>query len=143
MRNRLAEPQPTELRRGEILLKTTNILTSNDFFGPGELIRSNQEVQYDRSNQTPLFTGTWSLEDVANTDYDALVFAINFGAQLSTIGFGQTAGFHWGMTCGNDVIEGKAPVPKPVSLLLLGTSAALVPLRKRSRRRTDAAVQAA
>lgn len=31
-------------------------------------------------------------------------------------------GFHWGLTCGNDVIEGSAPapVPEPGTMLLLG-----------------------
>ena len=29
--------------------------------------------------------------------------------------------FHWGETCGNDVIEGYATTPEPASLLLFGS----------------------
>ena len=32
----------------------------------------------------------------------------------------EDLGFHWTMTCGNDVIEGGAPVPEPATMLLLG-----------------------
>ncbi|MBN1841875.1 MAG: PEP-CTERM sorting domain-containing protein [Deltaproteobacteria bacterium] len=33
----------------------------------------------------------------------------------------EELGFHWTMTCANDVIEGAAPVPEPATMLLLGT----------------------
>ena len=33
----------------------------------------------------------------------------------------EILGFHWTMQCGNDVIEGAAPVPEPATMLLLGS----------------------
>lgn len=33
----------------------------------------------------------------------------------------ENLGFHWTMTCGNDVIEGADPVPEPATMLMLGT----------------------
>jgi hypothetical protein len=34
--------------------------------------------------------------------------------------FSGDVGFHWAMQCGNDVVEGKATVPEPATMLLLG-----------------------
>lgn len=34
--------------------------------------------------------------------------------------FSGDVGFHWTMQCGNDVVEGKAAVPEPATMLLLG-----------------------
>ena len=33
----------------------------------------------------------------------------------------ENIGLHWTMKCGNDVIEGAAPVPEPSTMLLLGS----------------------
>ena len=51
----------------------------------------------------------------------------NLGIYQLTIPLGSLGwdindlGFHWTMTCGNDVIEGGAPVPEPATMFLLGS----------------------
>lgn len=47
---------------------------------------------------------------------DGLIFTFNTG----NMDFSNEVGFHWTMQCGNDVIEGKAKVPEPASMLLVG-----------------------
>lgn len=77
--------------------------------------RNFQEVEintrYGRISQN---VGTWSI----NKDSNELLF------DLSTDFFNQFSdfGFRWGMSCGNDVIEGGAssPVPEPSTFVLLG-----------------------
>jgi hypothetical protein len=47
-------------------------------------------------------------------------------------------GFHYAMTCGNDVIEGGvAPVPEPATMVLLGTGLiGLAGISRRKRKRS-------
>jgi hypothetical protein len=84
----------------------------------GYVYRAGQEVQLNTTSLTSIATGTWSIGNLgtASDEDDYLRFAINFG-------FGPISelGFHWTMSCGNDVIEGSAPVPEPAIMLLLGT----------------------
>ncbi len=81
--------------------------------------RQGQEVQYNPIGQTtPLATGSWSLNNIGGSDTDDF---LRFTIAYRDFGNVSTYGLHWGMTCGNDVIEGAAPVPEPSAMLLFGT----------------------
>lgn len=125
---------------GELgLYKITNqdsISLSDDYMLlTGNIYRSRQEVTLDTTDLSgdKVGNGTWYIEKSGTTvdtdDYLRFAFNMNL-AGISELGF------HWTMTCGNDVIEGKAPVPnpEPSTVLLLGSSVvgfAILRLRKR------------
>lgn len=108
------------------------ILMSDDFFGQsGYIYRQGQEVQYDKSQDPAnpvLATGQWSV------DMDNLLLSLSID-MLNEWSNVKEFGFHWTMTCGNDVIEGAAPapVPEPTTIFLFGTG--LVGLASFSRKK--------
>jgi hypothetical protein len=101
----------------------------------GNIYRSGQEVTLNTTDLSgdKIGNGTWYIEKSGTTvdtdDYLRFAFTMDL-AGISELGF------HWTMTCGNDVIEGKAPVPnpEPSTVLLLGSSVvgfAVLRFRKR------------
>lgn len=98
------------------IMDDSSYMTSNDFLSGGTF-RDGQLIAVDRnkSGLKAVGTGSWGSE----TDG-----VINFTLDINSIGaFHEgSLGMHWGMTCGNDVIEGDPPVSvsEPAGLSLLG-----------------------
>jgi hypothetical protein len=69
-------------------------------------------VQYNPNGKAKTADGNWGISGDWLTFYIPWVDAWN-GVEVF--------GFHWSMTCANDVIEGAASVPEPAAMLLLGT----------------------
>jgi hypothetical protein len=92
-----------------------NSLLTGDFMTGNAIWRGGQEVAVDTSsNNVNALTNsaTWSVHD----KYISFSIDIAGTALIS----GPEIAFHWGQTCGNDVIEGRVPVPEPATMLLLG-----------------------
>lgn len=90
---------------------SSNVLLSN----ASGTYRNNQEVEINtaRNGLIASNVGTWSITG------NELKFALtSIPDQLKSSDYG----FHWGMSCGNDIIEGGAsvPVPEPSTFVLLG-----------------------
>ena len=93
-----------------------SIRTSDDFFGSsGYIYRDGQEVQ--RGTGGTAYAGS-----TVDTSHAGMGGYIQYNILLSSLGItGDTdIGLKWGMTCANDTIEGKASVPEPSALMLLG-----------------------
>lgn len=80
----------------------------------GYIYRAGQEVQYNPGNQQALVSGTWSISDIGG-GIGALTFVLPVA---SIAGVTTDLGFHWAMSCANDVIEGAAPIPEPTTFVL-------------------------
>jgi hypothetical protein len=90
------------------LLKTGNF--------PGYVFRDDQIVKLDTTGLNPVATGNWSISDVLGDEFDKM----NINIALSNFaGLQDTIGLRWQMTCANDVIEGAASVPEPMTVGLL------------------------
>lgn len=74
--------------------------------------RMGQEVTLNTSNATPEELGNWSI-----IGGNIMRLSIN----IADTGLNDVTdwGFHWTMSCANDVIEGGAEVPEPATALLL------------------------
>jgi len=83
---------------------------------PPGVWRANQEVWLSQLQGDPLASGTWAIHNL-NTASDLDDF-LRFQIKYAGLNNGYGLAFHWTVSCGNDVIEGK--VPEPATLLLLG-----------------------
>ena len=89
------------------------ILLSNEVKDPSWYIyRERQEVLYGGPEDAYIRTGEWGI----NGEF------LNISINTEALGWDlSTLGFHYGMTCGNDVIEGSAaPAPEPATVFLFG-----------------------
>jgi len=90
----------------------------NSYAPPGYTWRNNQEVQFNPTGAA-LATGAWSIIGLGTPSDldDYLTMTIGY----NNWGVEDSFGFHWATTCGNDVIEGAAPVPEPTTIFLMGS----------------------
>lgn len=106
---------------GIYAVNNANIQISDDIYPSGtpyDWYRHNQEVYY---APTTGAVGSFTFDDTTYDDY--LIYSFDLSA-LGLSGEEQlNLGFHWTMSCANDVIEGgiqKAAVPEPGTMVLLG-----------------------
>lgn len=83
---------------------------------PGYIYRQDQAVKLDTSNLSPIAFGNWSISDVLGDEFDRMTLNI----ALSNFPNLSDIGLRWQMTCANDIIEGSANVPEPMTVSLLG-----------------------
>ena len=86
-----------------------------------------QEVIVKEGSGTAVSNGTGSISDLDTNDF--ISFSIDF-ADTELLN-GDTIALHWGMTCGNDAIEGAYTVTEPAILGLLALGLIRISVSKR------------
>lgn len=104
----------------------SDVLLSEDFLS-GSTFRNGQEIAVDTTGKTAVESGI---------DWDVSATSINFLIDLTgtSLAGSSTIALHWGMTCGNDVIEGQYSVPEPGILALLALGLVGVGFSKRNKK---------
>jgi hypothetical protein len=88
----------------------SDVLLSENFLS-GATFRNGQEIAVNTTGKTAINSNSW----------DITTGSINFLIDLTgtSLEGSDTIALHWGMTCGNDTIEGQYSVPEPAMLGLL------------------------
>ena len=108
-----------------LLGDNSDVLLSEDFL-KGAIFRNGQEVAVDTTGKTAINSSNWNIA----------TGSVNFLIDLTgtSLEGSDTIALHWGMTCGNDTIEGAYSVPEPTMLGLLAIG--LIALGANRRRNT-------
>lgn len=104
----------------------SDVLLSEDFLS-GSTFRNGQEIAVDTTGKNALSS---------SINWDVTATSVNFLIDLTgtSLAGSNTIALHWGMTCGNDVIEGKYTVPEPGILALLALGLVGVGFSKRNKK---------
>lgn len=104
---------------------------SNDLNPSNYIFRNNEIVQYKKNG---------SFTELATVDLSHAGSFISYTFNYANLGLqaGDTLGFRWSETCGNDIIQGSltvpaAPVPEPETYAMLGLGLAAIALARRRR----------
>lgn len=107
-------------------------LLSDDFLSTSDFYyRNGQEIAVDTVNGdvTSINSGTWN----STLGLNGAAGKVNFEIDLSgtALAGSKTIALHWGMSCGNDTIEGEYSVPEPAILGLLALGLIGIGISKR------------
>jgi len=95
----------------------SDVLLSEDFLSRGTF-RDGQEIAVDTDGKTAINSSDWSIVKDTYSTVGSISFLIDLTG--TTLAGSDTVALHWGMTCGNDTIEGEyTSVPEPAILGML------------------------
>jgi hypothetical protein len=118
-----------EISDGSIVASNLNGLNANSW-----IYRKDQMYRF-TPDSGAITSGNWAIEDISGTIYDRLTLTFDI-SDLQENRTSPNWAFHWAMSCGNDVIEGEAPIPnpEPSTFLLMGLGIVGVAYLRRRRK---------
>lgn len=108
----------------------SDVLLSENFL-KGATFRNGQEIAVDTTNKKAINSSSWDLVADTNNTVGKINFLIDLNG--TTLAGSDTIALHWGMSCGNDTIEGEYSVPEPAILGLLAIGLIGVGVSKRNK----------
>jgi len=108
----------------------SDVLLSENFL-KGATFRNGQEIAVDTTNKKAINSSSWDLIADTNNTVGKINFLIDLNG--TTLVGSDTIALHWGMSCGNDTIEGEYSVPEPAILGLLAIGLIGVGVSKRNK----------